>query len=353
MSVRRVWKMFNNDGKLIIQAGNKIPALYITQEVEGLLDVILNREDEFSREEIGWLGRVHRTGSDFVCDELYIPEQEVHGTTTEITPEGLDKLANELMESGNSEDINNLKLWGHSHVNMGVSPSGQDDSQLRDFMGDSDFFIRMIMNKRGKYKVDIYLNDVDLVYENVDMITISERNIEREEQIKQDILNNVSKKTYLDKFTKGTGKSTNSYFYGDGYGMPYNRYSMYDDPAVDYSMAIMEDTDVIAQLLDEHGSLEKQLEIIEPFVIDKTQIWNTLDEVRASLALNPSIIRAQDVTVKTPHMPKAILKEFATKANYEKRNFIKQLGDYTFTKKEIDDIIEIYDIVNKRKGSKK
>ena len=48
-----------------------------------------------------------------------------------------------------------MELRGHSHVNMGVGPSGQDDSMILEFKT-RDFFIRGIFNKKGDIKMDIY-----------------------------------------------------------------------------------------------------------------------------------------------------------------------------------------------------
>lgn len=112
-------------------------------------------------DEIGWLGTAYKNEAEntILIDDVYLFDQDVHGATTEITPEGLSDFATELLEQGDAgiEIWNNLKMWGHSHVNMGVSPSAQDNDQMRTFAeGGHDWFIRLICNKKGEMKLDLY-----------------------------------------------------------------------------------------------------------------------------------------------------------------------------------------------------
>lgn len=109
--------------------------------------------------EVGWLGTAYRTDKNTILiRDVFLFDQEVHATTTEITPEGLTDFATELLLQPDGIDIwNNIKMWGHSHVNMAVGPSGQDDKQMETFaQGGHDWFIRLIANKQGDMKLDLY-----------------------------------------------------------------------------------------------------------------------------------------------------------------------------------------------------
>lgn len=109
-------------------------------------------------DEIGWMGTAYMEGREITIKDVYLFDQEVHSTTTEITPEGLSNFAMELMQQPDGVEVwNNLKMWGHSHVNMGITPSGQDDLQMEKFKeGGHDWFIRLIANKKGDMKLDFY-----------------------------------------------------------------------------------------------------------------------------------------------------------------------------------------------------
>ena len=57
----------------------------------------------------------------------------------------------------NADDLlDRLLYWGHSHVNMGVTPSGIDkDTLLRFDDGQLDFFLVAILTKKGEFRYDV------------------------------------------------------------------------------------------------------------------------------------------------------------------------------------------------------
>ena len=132
----------------------------------------MNKMKEYVRQsdlEIGWLGTSRRVGNVFYIDDVFLFRQEVHATTTEITTEGLNEFAMDLLYEENGVEIwNNMKLWGHSHVNMTTSPSGQDDKQIEVFAENAeDFFIRIIANKSGDFRIDLYDFTTGVIYEKL------------------------------------------------------------------------------------------------------------------------------------------------------------------------------------------
>jgi hypothetical protein len=132
-----------------------MPVVYIST---GALNKMQTYVDE-CLDEIGWLGTVvEHQPRVYLIEDVYLFDQEVHGATTEITPEGLSSFAEEILQQSEGIEIwNNLKMWGHSHVNMGVSPSSQDNKQMETFQETGhDWFIRLIANKKGELKLDFY-----------------------------------------------------------------------------------------------------------------------------------------------------------------------------------------------------
>jgi len=111
-----------------------------------------------STDEVGWLGTAYKQGNVIKIVDMYLFDQEVHSTTTEITPEGLSTFGEAILANPNGMEIwNNLKVWGHSHVNMPTGPSGQDDNQMEFFATTGhDWFVRIIANKSGSLRVDLY-----------------------------------------------------------------------------------------------------------------------------------------------------------------------------------------------------
>lgn len=118
--------------------------------------------------EVGWLGLVeyYEDSNVYLVTDIFVPPQEVTGTTTEIESDAMAALANDLLDQG--LDTSKLYYWGHSHVNMGVSPSGQDERQLDEYLEHCPVFIRGIYNKRGDAKVDVFNTEEGVVFQCVD-----------------------------------------------------------------------------------------------------------------------------------------------------------------------------------------
>jgi predicted small metal-binding protein len=131
-----------------------IPTVHINESALNKMFIFTDEVED----EVGWLGTAYRDDNLFVINDVFLFDQQVHGATTEITASGLADFAGELLTKPDGVEIwNNMKIWGHSHVNMGISPSGQDNKQMEEFSEiGHDFFIRLICNKKGELGVDVY-----------------------------------------------------------------------------------------------------------------------------------------------------------------------------------------------------
>lgn len=98
---------------------------------------------------------------DIIIDDVYIPHHTGSSGLTTITEDGEAFLMEELLaEPDGAEIIQNLACWGHSHHSMGVFASGQDEAQARELIQRrEDFYVRLIMNKRGDLNATVYLID--------------------------------------------------------------------------------------------------------------------------------------------------------------------------------------------------
>jgi len=109
-------------------------------------------------DEIGWLGIAVEHNRAIHIEDVLLFDQEVAATTTEITTDALSTFGESLMKLDNGIEIwNNLKVWGHSHVNMAPTPSAQDNDQMNIFSKcGQEWFIRIIANKKNEMKLDLY-----------------------------------------------------------------------------------------------------------------------------------------------------------------------------------------------------
>jgi hypothetical protein len=174
--------------------------------------------------EVSWLGEVlsyEKENIKFI-KQCFLLDQECGPATTDISEKGLAELAGELLKlKGGMEICNNLLFWGHSHVNMGVSPSSTDDTQMKEFKeSGKPFFLRGIFNKRGEVHFDYYDYTANIVYFNVGFEIYRKSKVEVEE-IKKEFEKKVKVKVYTPptnfKGYGGYGDYNDDDYYGSEY----------------------------------------------------------------------------------------------------------------------------------------
>jgi len=127
--------------------------------------------------------------------DAFLTTQKVTSVTTELDEAGISELTMQLLSQPDGmEKANSLRFWGHSHVDMEVYPSGQDDSQMEEFAkGGSDFFIRAIFNKLGRIRCDIYYYSVGLMLADVPWSLVTVQDETRRRELKEQIKRKVTK----------------------------------------------------------------------------------------------------------------------------------------------------------------
>lgn len=181
--------------------GNQLPSAFITIEALARVHEIVRQSDK----EVGWMGQMVQEVDDKGMISLtlfnpYVPRQEVSGATTDIDADDIAKYA----LSVDNPDL--IKWWGHSHVNMGVSPSGTDITTFNELVeNDPDNpFVMTIHNKSHVTHCNIYLgkglyiNDADLHidWDDEEMV----------ESVAKELKDNVRDKVYVTpKFNQANG----------------------------------------------------------------------------------------------------------------------------------------------------
>lgn len=116
--------------------------------------------------EIAWHGLVTKNKNTYTVEDIVIFPQTVTGAT--VTS---DETEYSLWLAQQPDEIfNKIRFHGHSHVNMGVSPSGVDTEYQDNILKNlNDFYIFMIMNKKGDSWCAIYDVEDNIAYENNDI----------------------------------------------------------------------------------------------------------------------------------------------------------------------------------------
>lgn len=154
---------------------------------------------DLADKEIGWLGTVANEGSDYVIKEIFLFKQEVTGSSTEITGEGLANFAEEILQNRSDamDVINSLRFWGHSHVRMQTYPSQQDEQQMAIFAGDENpWFIRGILNKLGSMRFDVFDFESGIIFRDVEWMLNETVSNGLRETIRQEIATKVTEPVY-------------------------------------------------------------------------------------------------------------------------------------------------------------
>jgi len=120
-------------------------------------------------DEVGWHGTVSRSGdNEFTIEDVFVYPQEVTSSTV-IT----DQFAyTEWLYELEDDTFNKIRMQGHSHVNMGVSPSGVDDKHRQKILEQLEpdmFYIFMIWNKSLTVHTLIYDMERNVLYEDKDV----------------------------------------------------------------------------------------------------------------------------------------------------------------------------------------
>jgi hypothetical protein len=146
-----------------VQLLGEMPSILISKEAYDTMFYIVSE----SPEEVSWLGTVRRDGMTFLIEEVFLFDQEVSGTHTRMDPESVGAFFAQLAsQPGGVEKANAIRFWGHSHVNMGVTPSGSygrgdygDLSCMYRFGESAEYFIMGIANKQGNFRFEIFFYD--------------------------------------------------------------------------------------------------------------------------------------------------------------------------------------------------
>jgi proteasome lid subunit RPN8/RPN11 len=159
--------------------------------------------------EIAWHGTVKRNKEEnwYLIKDVFLYPQTLTATTVNTDQEKYQ----EWLQNIEDDDVfNNIRFQGHSHVNMGTSPSGTDINMYNSFLQvlpKNDYYIFAIMNKTGSFTCFIYDLEKNLIYETQDI------NIKIVADKTCDLIKNINeeKDKYCSKFEYNTQYNTQAY----------------------------------------------------------------------------------------------------------------------------------------------
>lgn len=153
--------------------------------------------------EIAWHGVVERKPKNqYLVQDILIYPQTVTGVTVDADT---DEYPQWLIE--NRDLINKMRLQGHSHVNMGVTPSSTDEQYYAELSAQvNDFYIFIILNKSGTSYTRLYDFENGVEYESVPVKILSKLRIETEKEIEKYVKTKTYASTYANTCFKNPNK---------------------------------------------------------------------------------------------------------------------------------------------------
>lgn len=119
--------------------------------------------------EVAWHGVAHKTGDRaYLISDIIVYPQVVTGGTVNTDQEAYNKFMMEL----DDDTANNMRMQGHSHVNMQTTPSVVDTTHQAGIVSqlqNNDYYIFMIWNKRLEKTIIIYDMQDNIRYDTADV----------------------------------------------------------------------------------------------------------------------------------------------------------------------------------------
>lgn len=123
----------------------------------------------FNDKEVGWHGTAFRQENDtYRIEDILVYPQMVDGTNVNTDQEKYEL----WLMTQPDEIFNNLRMQGHSHVNMSTTPSSVDiahQEKILEQMTDDKFYIFLIWNKRGEKTIKIFDMAKNILFETSDI----------------------------------------------------------------------------------------------------------------------------------------------------------------------------------------
>ena len=141
--------------------------------------------------EVSGLGLVTIEDKVLTIQDAILVKQEGSAAETEMSGDAINNaLYTHRKKKGD------IRLWWHSHVNMGVFASATDQNTIRE-LGEHGWFISLIVNKSGDTYLAYYQGTPFRMFaEKIELEIMSDVNIAWEKKMTKEFTDNVTEKVY-------------------------------------------------------------------------------------------------------------------------------------------------------------
>lgn len=198
----------------------KPPEIYIqTNVLEKMFALVENCPTECQ-----WHGLVKRSKEKpevfYVYDVLVFPQINTAASTDTDEDKYMDWLIT-IMEDKDQDKFNDLRLHGHSHVNMNVYSSSIDDKFQEDILTnikDDDYYIFFVLNKNRDICILLYDYLQNILFETKDIkLYLMDNETIIKNWAKEELEKNTIKQTYTKTYPSPYSWYDNGSYYFDPY----------------------------------------------------------------------------------------------------------------------------------------
>lgn len=222
-----------SDGKVTytksFQNYDEKATLYFTETAWIKMATLVSEFDK----EVAWHGVAKRgddkSKNEYIVSDIMVYPQEVTGSTVNTDQ---TKYQNWLY-SFDDDTFNNIRFQGHSHVNMGTTPSAVDlthQNSILEQLNDDMFYIFIIINKKHDKTIKIYDLAKNMLFETKDVtIQFIDDGLGLREFISE-AKSMVTEKTYSYKSYNNYGNNYYGYGTREYDNFPSHHYPYEDEP---------------------------------------------------------------------------------------------------------------------------
>lgn len=169
--------------------------VYLTNEVRQKLGLYT----ELAEGEVSGLGTVRMEENQITVEDVFLLEQENTSSSTDLSSDSVSDYLLEMIQDG--RDPGAVKLWWHSHADMGVFWSGTDDDTIDRFS--NEWMLSIVGNKKGQLlaRLDIYA-PIRVTVDKLDVAAYPRPSREVRDAVEKEMKEKIKSRTY--KYTRGS-----------------------------------------------------------------------------------------------------------------------------------------------------
>ena len=166
---------------------------------------------EATTDEISGLGKIRHKGNRIIVEEVYLLPQENSAAHTTILEDGLSRFMEKHLE-----EMNELKLWWHSHQTIGCDFSMTDDLTSAQ-LSEADWYVSLLIHQDKKPQARLNMLKPFKVEKALEVKILTLPDIELKQKCFREVKKKVKQFKWYQGFLKNRKEKDDEFFKTDRY----------------------------------------------------------------------------------------------------------------------------------------